>query len=141
MGYDDDECVFCYCNKGGNNSDCSENTICLGCMDVIVGDWATYRLKDGLKNFLSVSNTPEICRMCNKDVYIYFEAPICEKHLKYDPDPNIVYNEGYSDTWTCGNEECQTLIFTDMMEEDGKSVDVDKYKCPECNCIRWLSNN
>jgi hypothetical protein len=137
MGYDNDECVFCYCNGGGNESDCSKNIICLTCMEEIVDDWTTYRLKAGLKEFLNISDTPEICRMCNKDAYLYFEAPICEEHLKYDFDKNV-YNEGYSEYWVCGNIDCGQGIHEDfMVNEKGEQISVDKYKCDSCDCIRW----
>ena len=83
MGYDNDECVWCYMNGGGNNSDCDTHIVCLVCMNEMTEDGGcSSRFTSGLKSFLE-SGVGK-CHLCNRECCVWFEAPLCSEHTDED---------------------------------------------------------
>ena len=64
MGYDDCECLACYCNGGGNNPCKGRYDTCLTCVDAICKDGATHRVTFALKN--NDWNPDNECELCHK---------------------------------------------------------------------------
>ena len=84
MGYDDDECVYCYQTDGGNNTDCSVRYVCAVCADRLIQmDGSTMRYKRGWVTFLEegiCTGEGDICHLCNKTRHMLFRAPCCDDH-------------------------------------------------------------
>ena len=82
MGYGDDECVWCYMNGGGNNSDCGTCSVCLVCMNEMTEDGCPYRFLSALRSFLESGDGK--CAICRRECCVWFEAPLCEEHTHSD---------------------------------------------------------
>jgi hypothetical protein len=90
MGYDDDECLECYCSGGGNEPCSNFLETCLTCVDKICVS-STPRVISALKNF--DWSCTETCTKCDS-TSITLNVPLCDHHLKqrFTNDPNLEYN-------------------------------------------------
>ena len=81
MGYDDGECLPCYCQGGGNNLlDEKEGkiSVCLSCIDKMCGDGSTPRVLGVLQH--SDWDTNGTCRCCEKENVITIKVSVCSYH-------------------------------------------------------------
>lgn len=83
MGYDDGECVACYCNGSGNNCGCSSYYVCFGCMGVLFGNGVTGRLMGAIARRISDGKycITECC-VCDEDEEEAFclKISMCDYH-------------------------------------------------------------
>jgi hypothetical protein len=80
MGYDDDECLSCYCgdNGSGNNPTDESARTCLGCFNRITENYQNYpRVMSALRTWnTSYSN----CERCGRQNCHVYNVPTCEYH-------------------------------------------------------------
>ncbi len=77
MGYDDGECIGCYCNFGGN-CDGTERDMCLVCIYKLCGTRSSNRVTYVLKN--NDWDTNETCDACLNDG-ITIRVTVCDYHV------------------------------------------------------------
>lgn len=84
MGYDNDECVYCYALDSGNNPNCSEHFVCAVCADRLIQmGGSTARFKWGWVEFLKDGDLSEegaVCHLCLRTRHMLFRAPCCNVH-------------------------------------------------------------
>ncbi len=83
MGYDDDECIYCYSQEGGNNP-CEGNNVCGICVDLLLKDRDySSRFYNGFvthlgDNYGTGSSTK--CHLCCRTRHLIFNSPCCDSH-------------------------------------------------------------
>jgi hypothetical protein len=97
MGYDDGECISCFCTGGGNNllsDDSSDNDrhtpSCLTCIDEMCKSGATYRVLNVLKE--NDWNTNGTCGCCFNTDIITIDVTICsfcKSNLQKDDSSDV----------------------------------------------------
>lgn len=76
MGYDNYECINCYCNGGENNPVKEYFNICMTCMDEITQE--EQNNPRVTNSFSQWNNFCSNCVMCGKVNCFVFRAPMCE---------------------------------------------------------------
>lgn len=82
MGYDDDECMFCYCKYSCNTipEDDTHYDVCLKCLSYVTqGDSTSGRVIGALQNNRWTCNSH--CDYCDKKSMITIEIALCKHHL------------------------------------------------------------
>lgn len=77
MGYDDCECLFCYCNGGGNARTDERASLCFVCLAQITDMTSSHRVASSFRS-ASIAN----CKCCGNSG-ITFEVTCHLIHLKY----------------------------------------------------------
>lgn len=75
MGYDSDECIFCYTNGFGNASCDEYESVCFKCIEKHIGTNFTSRVKDAFKTFELENDWT--CSICNCRGNILYKLPVC----------------------------------------------------------------
>lgn len=97
MGYDDDECMFCYCVYGCNTipEDDTHYDVCLKCLSYVTqGDSTSGRVIGALQNNRWTCNSH--CGYCDKKSMITIEIALCKHHLGDFPSSSSESEESES---------------------------------------------
>jgi len=87
MGYDDNECLSCYCGDGGggNNPTYLTAFTCMKCIDRITeDDQGNQRV---MKAIFGSDQHYGYCQRCRRQECYVFEVPTCEVHPLVAPQP------------------------------------------------------
>lgn len=77
MGYDSNECIFCYTNGLGNSSCDKSTTICFKCIDKHIGTNFTSRVVDAFKTFQLENDWT-----CNfRARILFYYLPVCDSDI------------------------------------------------------------
>lgn len=81
MGYDELECLICYCNGYGNNPVDDDKTehVCMICIAKITKNCTSTRVASALKNCVV-----DTCDLCNRLNVMGFRVTSCGDHEKPD---------------------------------------------------------
>jgi len=77
MGYDDNECLFCYTHMHGNEITDNEITICVTCLENHIGTNITGRVLSAFSGAIEFSsNNP--CSICNETKKLLCSVCCCD---------------------------------------------------------------
>lgn len=97
MGYDDDECLSCYCGDGGGGNNPTDDTArtCMGCINRITEDYQSYpRVMNAIKSWSGEYGDCERCGRRNRYVY---NIPTCDFHSRIAPQYGLSESSNDSD--------------------------------------------
>lgn len=80
MGYDTNECLFCYTSGGGNEptEDCID--ICFTCLEEHIGSRITGRVLQIFEEYIVSSKI--LCEVCQKEKKLVCNVRCCNEHFK-----------------------------------------------------------
>lgn len=81
MGYDDDECLECYCEGGSNEITSKHKMLCMRCINEIIGETTNERIKRAILNWKKESERVILeCDECGSSMKNLLKVPACGSH-------------------------------------------------------------
>lgn len=94
MGYDDGECIVCYCHGFGNNH-CDSRILCLCCIGLVIRGLDLWgRSQSVIRDKLSQLDHDK-CHSCGMRAYTA-EISVCDMHFRdiFDKGPPVTTSSG-----------------------------------------------
>lgn len=102
MGYDDDECAYCYayynCNNKINDDEEGYYLTCYFCVGKMSDDCSNARFTNGIMSSSTCWDDTE-CFLCGKGINSGYNVTFCESHRnEWKRNSNDSFNENHSNT-------------------------------------------
>lgn len=150
MGYDSCECLFCYCNSGGNSDNC--DTTASVCRDCFIDRSGPLRGRARLDSYVE-KKFNQHCDFCNRDnQLVLYKVSLCDDHMPKagddtksdcsDHDDDISPSD--CDDGKCRCVRCPSFIdsLLDKFEEQAVVKKLPEYKYAFCGfCGSKYSDN